>query len=77
MVQHPPCFSKETNEFIKMGWKKVKHTRRPPHDNIIAVGILERTRPGHYEIKMDNGGYAATFNGVSIEHNGKKITVRY
>ena len=57
--------------------KEVKHIRKPPNNHIVSVGILQKTRTGHYEIKMKGGGYAATFNGDTIEHNGKKITVRY
>lgn len=57
--------------------KTVKHTRKPPNDNIVTHGILEKCRTGHYEIAMRNGGKAATFDGDTIEYNGRKITVKY
>lgn len=57
--------------------KKVKHTRKPPNDHIVSVGILQKKWTGHYEIKMNGGGYASTFDGDTIEYDGKKIIVRY
>lgn len=57
--------------------KRVKHTRKPPLNHIVAVGILFKTKTGHYEIKRADGGESATFTGDTIEYNGKKIIVKY
>jgi len=57
--------------------KKVRHKRKAPNDHIISVGILQKTKTGHYEIKMEGGGYAATFSGDTIEYKGKKAVIRY
>lgn len=56
--------------------KRVKHTRKPPNNHIVAHGILKRTRTGHYQIDRDDGGKSATFDGDTIECNGKKFIVK-
>jgi len=56
--------------------KRVKHTRKPPNNHIIANGVLERTKHGIYEIARDDGGYSAIFNGDTLECNGKSFIVK-
>lgn len=57
--------------------KKVKLTRKPPNSHMTFSGILQKRWTGHYEVKTDSDAKIATFDGDTIECNGRKVIIKY